>query len=278
MAREFCLAVGLILTLANMQPAVSLEANAQNLLPTLAGTSCQGNDVSWFSGYEGLPSSSVWGSRASIEFYNPDLCGSDTTGGSASVAWVMVSAPSSTLPGNESAAGWAQVGYGQFGYPHPNGPAQEGDIATFAQYTKKCKSTLGCTGSQTVTQWDPTNPTAAWVYKVEFAGGAVGDQHLHMRANGVEILETTYNPGGDWATSWTNSFFGETKDIGSDVVGKTTQQVAFTELDNQSTPGGAWANISSLSPGPYQHEPLRYKKSIFGSLDFRIWTNPIIYP
>lgn len=232
--------------------------------PALAAGTC-GNKSNFHVGYVTSYSASVYGSSADIEFNNPDLCGSDDTGGSASLVWAMVTAKSASYPNNSDANGYAQVGYGQFG-------DNQNFIATFSQWTKKCKATLSCGSAAKVeTVFDGTNPSGVWRYRVQYEGE--GDNHLHMRAEGQELDETSFDPIGDWQVSWQNQFMGETLHVATDVPGTSADKTAFTVLKNQHTSNSSsWTDVDSLTG---ISGPDRYKREIFGALDFRIWTQPL---
>jgi len=102
---------GLICAVAAMAGALGAVSVGSAEAAVPGGCTSRGN---YHAGATSAYNSSVYGARARIEYNNPDLCGSDTNGGSASVVWSMVTAHSATYPSNSSRNGWAQSGYGQF--------------------------------------------------------------------------------------------------------------------------------------------------------------------
>jgi hypothetical protein len=182
---------------------------------TAAAATCY-DPGNWQVGYTTAADERNRGARARIQFENPDLCGSDTDGPSASVAWSMVTAPATHASGSM----WAQAGYGQFAF---NGR----DIATFTQYTKKCKASASCTGSPVETRFDTVNPHDPMTYRA-FVDS---DGHIRMEAGGSGAYDTTtYDPSGDWESQWRLQYFGETLHRPTDVVGLPNDRTLFDEI------------------------------------------------
>lgn len=154
--------VGIVLAGAIVAAPVlgAAGARSSDLAPQLTALQqCPAYGASHFSGYTTPPATNIRGSRADIEYMNPDLCGSDSDGQRDSLAWAMIQADSATYPNNLDAGGWAQAGYGQFAYKARSTDASNIGIATFTQWTRKCKATLSCGSDSTVvTVYDRTNP------------------------------------------------------------------------------------------------------------------------
>lgn len=235
-----------------------------------AGSSCS-NGGNWFAGYDTNYSNSRWGSRATIEYNNPDLCGNDTSGPSASTAWVMISGPSQQVGQDD----YAQSGYGQFA----DGSTQSSPgFHTFVQWTSACFHTHSCGSNLSRhTMFEPA-PTGASVYRVSYRGGPGDDQHFHMYRDGGYIDETNYNPVTVWTGTWRNSFEGEALHAATDVVGTADDPTRFTGVSNQNGANPTWTTISNSSLDPSTPSTTRYHKEKYAPSDFRIWTNPLTYP
>lgn len=246
-------------TLAVTVGLLSLPSQA-----TAAGATC-GTDGNWFDGYSVPAKTSRFGVSAQIEYQNPSLCGNDETGGSFSGVWTMIMAASATHPSSEAARGWAQVGYLQLADKVGDDPCT--CIARFAQYTRKCKSTLSCTGNTLVTEYDPTNPAGFWTYRVKYGSDGI----LHMLAHGTELAKMNYSTAGVWSPYWEGQFSGETGNKESDIVGTSADKASFLNVQGQVTDGSwrpvAAKNMSSLTPST-----IHYYREKFADADFDIWT------
>lgn len=251
-----CLLVAALLATIPLAPALA------------AGGTCSDNHTTNRKvGYKTSAETSINGAMARIQFQNPDLCGSDTDDGSASVAWSMVQADSATYPNDSAATGYAQAGYGQFAHSNIN-------INTFTQWTLKCKATKSCSGFPAETRYDPTGTNPAdWTYRVR----EQADGKIWMEAGQGITDTTTYDPSGDWEASWRASFFGETLDRQSDVVGISSDRTLFDNLKKYND-NGNWANLTSfISQNEYV---TRYNLSSIGGnatdgYYFTIWTYPL---
>lgn len=268
----------LLATAAAVVSAVGLASvPVDSPLRLVAGTQCSDQSESnYLIGYTTPKNVNIFGSRADIEFANPNLCSSDTNGGSSSVAWVMVQAHSATYPSNTAADGYAQVGYGQFAQSAADGNAI--GIATFSQWTKKCLATLSCTGSKIVTHYMRTNPpSGSQTYRV-YRNGSDGLIKMYAGASGVADV-ANYDPTGDWEPEWQATFSGETLDESTDMVGVASDHVKFDGLQRYN--GGGWTNLTSFTP--VNAGPGRYHKTIINGSDsaghyFGIWTDPLPWP
>ena len=237
--------------------------------PSQAATAC-GTPGNFFAGGGAAASSAVRGSSARIEYNNPDLCGNDTTGGSFSVAWAMVTAPSLTFPTNSAAQGWAQTGYGQFA--HDSGSLNEG-IHPFAQYSLACRSTLSCLGDTVDTYLAPGGVTSLQTYSNvwESANG-----HVHMRVGSTQLLETYYNPVGLWKPEWRGEFAGEVGHAQSDVPGVSSDITTFDYLKKFDAAGASsfYSSVSMYTPTSSRHHVSSYAPA-GGGPGLKIWTAPL---
>lgn len=235
-------------------------------LPTQArAAGACGTSGNWFDGYSVPAKVSRYGVSARIEFRNPDLCGDDVTGGSFSGAWSMIIAASATYPSNAAAQGWAQVGYIQLADGDGNGHCH--CIAQFAQYTRKCKATLSCTGYPLRTRYNTENPTGSWTYRVRYEDDGV----LHMVSHGVELYAMDYTPAGDWDSHWAGQFSGETGHKESDIVGTSGNKANFTELHTQNY-DLSWQDVGSPNMSHLVPTIAQYQREKFSNANFNIWT------
>lgn len=143
----------------------------------------------------------------------------------------------------------------------------------FSQWTTKCDALGTCAtkSDETQTDFDNTNPTGSWTYKVSFEQ----DAHLHMRVNGNQLSETDYNPTNYWEGEWDNEFFGETWHKESDVVGTSGDKVSFTDLLTQHA-DHSWTSVCNCNLTFPGGGTSRYHQEFYGvSHAFRIWTNPL---
>lgn len=236
-----------------------------------APNSC-GAFATHFAGAKSSFATSTFGSRARIEYNNPDLCGSDTTDSGASVAWSMVYAHSATQAPDPFYDGYAQVGYGQFAAGA--GTSQTG-ILVFAQWTTKCKSSGTCGfGDQYKTEFRPGGaPEGSLMYENYLSAS---DSLIHMRAGGTQVAVTGYNPTGDWAAAWQGQFAGEVKHLSDDIVGTAGDPTDFDYLQKYDSAG----NINFYQSLTYTvTSTARYHLSTFspgvGGLGIRTWTDPL---
>jgi hypothetical protein len=251
----------LIITPAVYSPtAVAADSTCVNP-PTSRGAGAN-------SGYSGQ----IFGAQARIEFNNPDLCGSDTTGAGVSTIWAMVSSLSAANPYNPDANGWAQSGYGQFGQDNPIGAPAGIDV--FAQYTYKCKLYLSCTGATVKTVYDTSNPTDPEYYDA-FRSGTTG--FLTMRAAGTVLLQSQYDPFGDWHDGWDVEFYGETKHAQDDLPGTAadhtnSDQLAYLGSDSafHYYTGTLTTNVNSGT----RYHASQYTPSS-GTKGIQVWTDPL---
>jgi hypothetical protein len=241
--------------------AISALVSSVGAMPSLAAVAgCNSATASRFDGGLTSRQAGLWGARAKITPFDPDLCGRS----SVAVAWSMVTARSAEVGG---ASGWAQVGYGRFG--SNSGFAQSGYL-TFAQYTRWCYNDgSGCAAGYPVTRF-ASPPTGTVLYSNAYRAATT---YIHMVAGGTLIARTDFTPIGLWEDAWQGQFFGETKHVESDVPGTRNSKVSFSDLKRETDPSGTWAAITSVS---MLSSHCRYRYAVPGTTtDFDIWTYPL---
>lgn len=227
------------------------------------------------AGYYGAPSPDIYGASAKIETNNPDLCGDDASDAGDSTAWAMVHAPSwqavqegqSQDPNRQM---WAQAGYGQFGSTNPTG-APTG-FGTFAQYALKCKATNTCVTNPLKTRYATANPVGDWKYDAYRSGA---DHVLRMRVNNVVLLDSQYDPLGDWWESWDAQWAGEVFHYNDDMVGTPSDPTSFFDLkvyDELSASGFYTGTLTGVSTAAGRFMYTQYTPG-GGGKGIRIWTN-----
>lgn len=135
---------------------------------------------------------------------------------------------------------WAQVGYGRLSFASPDEPTAP--YRTFAQYTRACRGESGCPTHGLKTVFAPA-PSETKTYTNVLKKST---QRIHMRANGVQILKTAYDPAKVWRPEWAAQFFGETKDWQSDVPGTVVDPVNFSRIQRYESNGTS--TLSRNSP------------------------------
>lgn len=230
--------------------------------PAQSATTC-GGGAYFHTGRSAQASSAVWGARATIEDFDPDLCST----ASASSVWALVAAPKS---GNASEIMYAQAGYLKVGQ-YTNGPVPAG-WRKFAQYAKSCSP--GCAPSlDYVTWWSDAAPTGPLTYVATYRQS---DDRIHMYSNGVDVLQTTYDPVSVWTSQWTPQYYAETWHAGTDIVGSSGNKTSLWNLqvydssENTSFP----ANWIAPSAGTTRHfGQITYPGT--GGEGMDLWTYPI---
>lgn len=235
--------------------------------------SCVEADPSYISGAASESKASVFGTRAWIEYENPDLCQDDTTSPSLSVAWSMVTAISAHYPASViDAHGWAQTGYGQFGSRATIRGLVSG-VHVFSQYTYKCKSYLSCTGERVST---------------EFGGGVSvshryedyqrSDGKLVMSIDGTTLDTSNYDPFGDWDREWAGQVAGETFHKQSDIPGTSSDPVNMWGIQKYAA-NGSTSYYASLTAAEQPGSINRYHNTVnspaSGGQGLAIYTSPL---
>lgn len=251
----------------------SLVVSAVNTPPAHAALPCtSAPKMSYFAGNTTAFSTSIWGASARIEYNNPNLCGDDGTNSDGlSMAWSMVHAHSANGHNYEA---WAQSGYGQGGPANNYWPHQ---IWQFSQYRRQCAVVSNsCGGASTLitkfiyTNPDPKNP---WIYTSRWRTDI--DNRIYMYANGVMIDKTDYNPAGVWSSKWQGQYFGETKELSSDIVGTAADVTAMDHVRwVDSSQVFHFANLTGSSTDSYRYHATTFSPSS-GGTGIHIWTDPI---
>jgi len=227
------------------------------------------NRSNYHAGGYTAATTAVFGSRARIEFNNPDLCEADATSHSASVVWSMITAGSATSS-SPSADGWAQAGYGQFGSQSGFGTS---GFHVFSQYTLKCKSTLTCgSGSSVKTEFGGT-VTVSHFYENYVRAS---DGRIHMGVDGTQLDVTNYNPSGDWAPEYEGQFAGEVLHPQSDIAGTSSDVTTLDYLQKYSSSGSiAFFQVVHPAPVPYTRFHRSVTDASVGGQRLDIWTSPL---
>jgi len=229
--------------------AVTALASALLALPLQGRASAAGSCEGFSYGFTGAASNyqvGIYGSRSSIEYRNPDLCGSDANGDGFSTVWSMVTAYSADDP-NHAHFGWS--GYAQAGYYQAGGgtAGYKAGIWEWSQYSLRCVSHNNCSGTTFHNAYGPhpyDEQTGSVYYSERYLSS---DTHIHMNAAGTQLDETNYNPTGDWASDWQSQFYGETHDHGTDVVGTTSDKATLDYLAKYTNGVGAYSYLNNVT-------------------------------
>lgn len=243
-------------------PAVALAS------PSHAAGPC-GDPRSGLAGAESSFQTSVFGTRAKIEYNNPNLCGSDAYGSGVSAAWAMVDAWSDDDP-NHLHPGW--MGYAQAGYLQSGaGASYKRGIWIFAQYSRNCRSHGTCTGISYHTKYGP-HPSVAHMYANYLSAG---DHHVHMVYDGIKLAETGYNPAGDWAAAWQGEFYGEAHDRNSDILGTQSDKTSMWFVQKYGSSGGInfFQNLTGHTTSGTRYHRHIYNANV-GGKGIHVWTYP----
>lgn len=219
-----------------------------------AGSSCGANEP-LLVGRGSAYSTAIYGARAEIERNVPQLCSSAGGSPSLSTAWAMVNSRNNY---------WAQAGYIKVGEESPNFPDREGMLMV-SQWMRANRGL--------VTRFAP-DPGGERMYSVYQSRS---DGHIHMRADGIQIDETEYNPSGVWDPAWSAQYAGETRHYASDVPGTASDKTTFSYLQRYDGNGGV--HFVGSFPLDVNEAPWRYKKTLFpaavGGYGMNIWTDPL---
>jgi hypothetical protein len=255
--------VAIVLTMLGLQVVLMAQ-------PSNAAYACDALASNLLGKYSAT-STSVYGTRARIEYRNPDLCGSDTDGAGVSGVWQAVTADS-VPSGDGYARNYAQVGYIQLGGA---APGTTSGIHIFSQWTRKCFAHRTCGANPTTndlaaTQYWPA-PTGTHIY-AEYLRAS--DDRIHLYAHGDQIDVMGFDVTGDWSTAWRSEYFGETHHDADDLPGTSTAKTAFDYIQYYNSSGalnfwGSLNNGNSGVPARYQREA--YSPSV-GGLGMRLWT------
>jgi hypothetical protein len=242
---------------------VSLVMVSLLAMPTssYAAVSPCGTSANRFAGGASSFQVSLWGAKASVQLFDPDLCGNT----SVSVAWSMVTAASLDT---SDASGWAQAGYGRFG---TNAGFSQSGLQVFAQWNRWCKND-GSSCASLTTRFNPA-PSGTEVYKAVYRSA---DNHIHMYVNDDQIAETDYDPtNSHWDGAWSAQYAGETLHLQTDVPGTSGNRVLFSNLQKSTSSTPDWHDLNNFS---FVNAPDRYHRQFVDSsqnTDFNIWTNPL---
>ncbi|QIX27959.1 hypothetical protein ncot_16205 [Nocardioides sp. JQ2195] len=230
-----------------------------------AGDNCT-NQGNYFAGVGSPQSSTIFGSRAMIERDAPQLCSSQGGSPSDSSAWAMVTAD--IMNDTSGALHYAQIGWARVG--DDAGEPVSG-LHLFAQYTRKCAP--ACDGSSFVNVYGPDPGSTARMYSNVLRSS---DNHIHMLYDGIQLLETGYNPQGDWNADWQAQFAAETFHPQTDVAGTTGDKNEFWNLQRMDSGGG----FNFVQNFPLQVESTsRYHLDLYdaqvGGKGMKTWTAPL---
>lgn len=219
-------------------------------------------------------SNQIFGSRANIEYNNPQICTGNPSNG-ISVVWAMVTAASDTYPANPNDDMWAQTGYGRFG--GDSGFDTDPGVFVFTQTTKACKADDSCSGLDATTYFfyyslDTSDP---WYYGNRY-NNSTGRMDLY--ADGDYLTQTAYDPIGVWDSAWEGQFFGETKQWASDLPGYASDPTGITAVTVQDSNGdlNPVSALHGVTPTDDPDGTLPYHRQLYtlgGNPAVRIWTD-----
>lgn len=236
--------------------------------PALAARACTPGVQYGFAGASSSFTSSIFGARASIEYNNPDLCGSDANDHGFSTIWSMVTALPVDSAGKQS---YAQAGYYQAG-------AAAGGYNTgiwrWGRYTPKCFAHGNCApgdvGFRNLYSGHPDGTKEFYsVYRLASTG------HVVMYAGSDYLGETTYDPTGDWQPAWQAQLFGETHDHGDDVPGTDSDRTTMDYLQYYNSSGGInfLSSVTGATTSGTRYHRDVYNSSV-GGKGVNVWTDP----
>lgn len=199
-----------------------------------AGTSCDASPSFYFDGVTLPAITGIYGVSARIEANDPGLCEVDVSGHGNSSVWTMLLADSIAQPTNDAWDGWAQSGYIQVG--SGNGcTGCDGQLRPFSQWTNKCKS-VATDPSVPITHCTTNTVTTKYLGILAASGLhdaksiKQSDGHIHMYFDGGQADVMSYGPGGEWSTSWSRQYEGETHNLADDIAGTPTDQTQFDQI------------------------------------------------
>lgn len=251
--------------------AAALVVAALTVMPTAHAAGSCDELTSNLLGKFSASSTSVYGTRARIEYRNPNLCGNDSTSVGVSAAWQAVTADS-VPSGDGYARNYAQVGYIQLG---SGAPGSTSGVHIFSQWTRKCFAHSNCgtnpsTNDLAATEYWPA-PTGTHFYGQYLRAS---DDRIHLYAHGDQIDVVGYDVTGDWAASWRSEYFGETHHDADDLPGTADNKTNFDYLQYYNGSGGInfWQSLNNGNSGvPARYNREAYSPSV-GGLGMRIWT------
>lgn len=233
---------------------------------------------SYFAGATSGEDQKIYGSRARIDFKDPDLCDNNyAESNGVSAAWTMVAADS-RVTSDQRRAQYAQVGY----YDAGSLSGYASGKRLFTQYTTTCSSTVnGCTASQ-----DPFTtavhgtPSGTHTY-VTLHNNVVGAP-ITMYYDGDPLASTDYTPTATWAPAWDAQFLGETQDRGDDVPGTSGNRTRFEDLVYYNS-SGTQVYLQPGDVGEYDTTGTRYDSRLYdpigvGARAVEIWSCPSTPP
>lgn len=89
---------------------------------------------------------------------------------------------------------------------------------------------------------------------------------------GTQLAVTDFDQSAAWDPAWSAQFSAETKHLGSDVPGYSTDHVSVSSLQKETDSSGTWANITNTTA---TSPDCRYHYNGVGSgTDFDVWTYP----
>lgn len=251
--------------------ATSLGALATAPAAEAAGSTCPIVGTQTNYGVLGAYATTTAGARARIEYNNPDLCGSDSTGSGLSTAWTMVTASTAVAGGSQ---GWAQSGYLQLG----SGASSDGSsgIHYFYQYTKACKLRGNCAaGDAGVSTKLFGTPQSGTSFYSDFL--RISDHRIHMYAAGVDLGIVGYDTDGDWDHAWSAQNGVETLNREDDVPGVASDVTSFDYLQrylgNESI--SFLSNTTTAQPPGSSRYKLANTSPAGGGVGFNAWTDPL---
>lgn len=223
------------------------------------------NRGNYFAGVFTTEQETIFGSRATIQRFNPELCSHVNGSPSDSSAWAMVEA---RAIGGGGARDWAQIGWAKVG---ENSSEPVSGIHMFAQWTRPCNP--GCANGDNVVNVYGPDPGQARMYTNVLRSS---DNHIHMLYDNTQLAETAYNPQGDWDPAWDAQYAGETFHPGSDVAGFVDNRASFYYLQTSNS-SGTFSNITGFAGKTESRD--WYHAGVYnadvGGLGLNIWTNPI---
>lgn len=243
--------------------------------------SCSGQTSHDFVGGATTFQSSIYGARADIDQYQPDLC--NTSSGyavSASEAWAMVTADDkSNSSGTPHPVHYAQSGIVRWGN---SSPTEFHGFHTFAQWTRGCNPNCTGRGGNIVTMLGP-DPSGVATYSAFLRSST---QTIVMKVGSQIVGETGYNPADVWDSRWQAEYFGEVYHHESDLMGKDSNRLKVTNIQRYESDG----SINFVANLNYDNGTAKYCSGGnvncprfhiedfapgAGGLGMKLWTDPI---
>lgn len=230
-----------------------------------AGLTC-GTIGNYFEGVGTAAQASIFGARATIETVTPPLCSAGTSP-SESTVWAMVAAHRVGAPHDDAHRMYAQAGYVNSG-PFSGDPI---GLTKFAQFTKACSP--GCKAGELpfISWYSNGAPSGSLTYVAKYQNG---DGLIHMYANGVDVLQTTYATTGVWESAWNAYWSAETFHIQTDIVGRSSNKASLWNMQTYSSSGSAVFPASI--PIRYDYVPnyrFNFTSPATGGTGIDLWTS-----